>query len=181
MTKINSTLLALAIVAGAAATAGAQQTSQPAQGQRAERAQRDSSHRAQHESGRREKREARGARGEGRGMHGAALMRGVDLTDAQKSQVKAIHLKYQAQVDSIRDANKPAMEEARAARERGDTTAARAAFEKGRTQFEALREQELNEVRGVLTADQQKTFDANLQRMKSHQGQHGKRGARGMK
>ncbi|NUR20365.1 MAG: hypothetical protein HOQ12_12600, partial [Gemmatimonadaceae bacterium] len=81
----------------------------------------------------------------------------------------------------IRDANKPAMEEARAARERGDTTAARAAFEKGRTQFEALREQELNEVRGVLTADQQKTFDANLQRMKSHQGQHGKRGARGMK
>ena len=172
MTKIYSTLLALAVVAGAAATAGAQQTTQPAQGQRIERAHRDSSHRA--------KREARGVRGEGRGMHAAgALMRGVDLTDAQKAQVKTIHEKYQAQFKSIREANKPAMEEARAARQRGDTVAARAAYEKGRAQFESLREQELNEVRGVLSADQQKTFDANLQQMKARQGQHGKHGAHG--
>ena len=174
MTKINSTLLALAIVAGAAATAGAQQTTQPAQGQRIERAQRDSSHRGKHE--------ARGVRREGRGMRGAgALMRGVNLTDAQKSQVKAIHQKYQDQFKSIREANKPAMDSARTARQRGDTVAARAAFEKGRTQFESLRQQELSEVRGVLTADQQKTFDANLQRMKARQGQHGKRGARSAK
>ncbi|HEX8849665.1 MAG TPA: Spy/CpxP family protein refolding chaperone [Gemmatimonadaceae bacterium] len=174
MTRINSTLLALAIVAGAAATAGAQQTTAPAQGQRIERTERDSA--------RAWKREGRGPRGEGRGMHGAgALMRGVNLTDAQKAQVKAIHQKYQDQFKSIREANKPAMEEARAARQRGDTAAARAAFEKGRTQFESLRQQELNEVRGVLTADQQKTFDANLQQLKARQEQHGRRGGRSAK
>lgn len=174
MTRINSTLLALAIVAGAAATAGAQQTTAPAQGQRVERTQRDSARAA--------RREARGPRGEGRGMRGAgALMRGVNLTDAQKAQVKAIHQKYQDQFKSIREANKPAMDEARAARQRGDTAAARAAFQKGRTQFESLRQQEMSEVRGVLTADQQKTFDANLQQAKARQGHHGKRGARSAK
>lgn len=174
MTRINSTLLALAIVAGAAATAGAQQTTAPAQGQRVEHAQRDSA--------RAGKREARGVRREGRGMRGAgALMRGVNLTDAQKAQVKAIHQKYQDQFKSIREANKPAMDEARAARQRGDTAAARAAFQKGRGQFESLRQQEMSEIRGVLTADQQKTFDANLEQLKAHQGKHGQRGARSAK
>ena len=110
-----------------------------------------------------------------------ALMRGVNLTDAQKTQIKGIHQKYQSQFKSIRDANKPAIDSARAARQRGDTAAVRAAFEKSRGQFESLRQQELNEVRGVLTPDQQKTFDANLQQMQSRREQHGKRAGRDAK
>lgn len=172
--KIRSTMLALAIMAGAVATAGAQETTAPKQGQRIERAQRDSTKWGN--------RQARAARREGRGMRAPrALMRGVNLTDAQKTQIRGIHQKYQAQFKSIRDANKPAIDSARAARQRGDTAAARAAFQKSRGQFESLRQQEMNEVRGVLTPDQQKTFDANLQQMQSRREQHGKRAGRDAK
>ncbi|NUQ20481.1 MAG: hypothetical protein HOQ09_05915 [Gemmatimonadaceae bacterium] len=196
--KIRSTMIALAIMAGAAATAGAQQTTAPKQGARAER---DSTRRFDRQARRkdrddrddradREDRDDRGDHGDradrgDRGDHGdrgmrapRALMRGVNLTDAQKSQIRAIHQKYQAQFKSIRDANKPARDEARAARQRGDTAAARAAFEKSRDQFQSLRQQELNEVRGVLTPDQQTTFDANVQRMQTRHERHGKRGDR---
>ena len=184
--KIRSTMIALAIMAGAAATAGAQQTTAPKQGERAER---DSTRRFDRQARRkdrddrddREDRDDHGDRGDrgDRGMRAPrALMRGVNLTDAQKSQIRAIHQKYQAQFKSIRDANKPARDEARAARQRGDTAAARAAFEKSRDQFQSLRQQELNEVRGVLTPDQQTTFDANVQRMQTRHERHGKRGDR---
>lgn len=170
MMKIRSTMLALAIVAGPAATAGAQQVA-PKNGQRIEHSQADSARRGKHE--------AHGARREMRA--GRALLRGVDLTDAQKSQLKGIHQKYQSQFKSIQEANKPAMDEARAARQRGDTAAARAAFAKtagAREQLQALRQQEASEIRGILTAEQQKTFDANLQQAKARQDQHGKRGGR---
>lgn len=178
--KIRSTMIALAIMAGAAATAGAQQTTPPKQGERAER---DSTRRVDRQARRkeREEREDRADRDD-RGDHSMraprALMRGVKLTEAQKSQIRAIHQKYQDQFKSIRDANKPAMDEARAARQRGDTAAARAAVQKRREQLEALHQQELNEVRGVLTADQQKTFDANVQRMQTRHERHGRHGDR---
>ncbi|HEX2778216.1 MAG TPA: Spy/CpxP family protein refolding chaperone, partial [Gemmatimonadaceae bacterium] len=164
------TMLALVIVAGAAATAGAQQPA-PQNGQRIERSQGDSVKRGM--------RKGHGAHGKMRA--GRALLRGVDLTDAQKAQVKEIHQKYESQFQSIEQANKPAMDEARAARQRGDTTAARAAFAKtsgAREQLEALRKQEASEIRGILTAEQQKTFDANLQQAQARQGEHGKRGGR---
>ena len=169
MHKIRSTMLALALVAGAA-TVGAQQTAAPQNGQRSERSHGDS---------------AKWGKGEGHGHRGAmgarALLRGVKLTDAQKTQLEAIHQKYQPQFQSLRQANKPAMDEARAARQRGDTAAARAAFAKAadnRPQMQALMQQETNEIRGILTADQQKTFDANLQKVKERGAEHGKRGGR---
>lgn len=161
MTKIRSTLFAFAVAASATvvATAGAQ-SSAPANGQRIERS--DSTH-------------WQGRAGKGRGMRGQmgpgrAVLRGVKPTDAQKAQIKAIHQKYQAQFKSIHEAMKPAIDEAKAARQRGDTAAARAAFAKtadSRQQAQALRAQEIAEVRAVLTPDQQKTFDANVAQMKA--------------
>lgn len=99
-----------------------------------------------------------------------ALFRGIQLTSAQRSQLQTIQGKYRPQVKSIRDQMRPAMQEARSARQRGDTTAARAAFDKTsgeREKLQSLRKQELADVRNVLTADQQKQFDKNMSEMKS--------------
>lgn len=189
MSKIRSSLFALAVAASAtvAATAGAQATA-PANGQRIQRAQSDSTQwkgRGHMKHARRgEMREERGEeRGEMRG-----LMRGVKPTDAQKAQIKAIHQKYQTQFKSLRESMKPAMDSARAARQRGDTTAARAAFAGTagtRQQAKTLRQQEVAEIRAVLTPEQQKTLDANIAQRKAHGDRDGKadadRGGKGRK
>ena len=116
MSKIRSSLFALAVAASAtiAATAGAQSTA-PDNGQRIERSQSDSTqwkgrNRGKHARRgemREERREERGERGEMRGV-----MRGVDPTDTQKAQIEAIHQKYQAQFKSFRDSMKPSFEPA---------------------------------------------------------------------
>lgn len=98
------------------------------------------------------------------------LFRGVDLSQAQRDQMKAIHEKYGAQFKSLRETLKPDFEAARSARQRGDTVAARAAWERtnaGREQMRALMEQQRTEVRALLTAEQQQTFDRNAQQMRS--------------
>ena len=181
MTKIRSALFALVVAASAtvAATAGAQATA-PGNGQRIERSQADSA-----------KWKARAARGEKRGAMrgergpGRSALRGVKPTDAQKAQIKAIHEKYQSQFKSIRESMKPAMDEAKAARQRGDTAGVRAAFAKTegtRQQAQALRSQESAEIRAILTPEQQKTFDANVAQMKTRGDKagkgHGKHNAR---
>jgi periplasmic protein CpxP/Spy len=170
MTKIKSTLFALVVAASATvvATAGAQSTA-PANGQRIERAKSDST-----------QWKGRGHKGHGReGMGpGRSALRGVKPTDAQKAQIKAIHEKYQAQFKSTREAMQPALDEAKAARQRGDTAAARAAFAKtasSRQQAQALRTQETAEIRAILTPEQQKTFDANVAQMKAR-GDHARKG-----
>ena len=156
--KLRSTLVALALVAGAgiaeAQSAPAQQTPRA---ERADSARRDGKH-----NGRRLG--ARGARGE----HGGAALRGIQLTDAQRTQVRAIHDKYRTQYRALRDQLRAPMDSARAARQRGDSAAARAALARTtpvRDQMKALADRERAEIHGVLTAEQQRTFDANAQRM----------------
>ena len=64
------------------------------------------------------------------------LFKDVNLTDAERGQLKAIHQKYAPQM--------------KAARQSGDKATIR-----------SLRTQQLDEIRGVLTPDQQTKFDAN--------------------
>jgi protein CpxP len=176
MTTIRSTLFALVVAASAtvAATAGAQ-SSAPANGQRIERSKSDST-------------KWKGERGEGRKGGkmgpGRSALRGVNPTDAQKAQIKTIHEKYQTQFQASRAAMKPAMDEAKAARQRGDTAGVRAALAKtagARQQAETLRTQEAAEIRAILTPAQQQTFDANVAKAKAQgdrmRGEHGKRRA----
>jgi len=170
MSKIRSSLFALVVAASAtvAATAGAQ-SSASANGQRIERSKSDST-----------QWKARGGKGHGHKAMGPgrSALRGVKPTDAQKAQIKAIYEKYQPQFKSFRDAMKPAMDEAKAARQRGDTAGVRAAFAKtagSRQQAQALRAQESAEIRAILTPDQQKTFDANVAQMKARED-HAKKG-----
>lgn len=103
-------------------------------------------------------------RGGGRGGFGADL----NLTDAQKAQIKTIRAKYQPQNEALRNQAKPFMEAARAARQKGDTAAARTNMEKARQVMQGgqtIRNQENAEIRAILTPDQQAKWDANQKKM----------------
>ena len=112
--------------------------------------------------------EMQGRRGGGRGF-GADL----NLTDAQKAQIKTIRAKYQPQNEALRNQAKPFMEAARTARQKGDTAAARTNMEKARQIMQGgqtFRTQENAEIRAILTPDQQAKWDARQKQM----GERGK-------
>lgn len=127
---------------------------------------------------------ARGDRNKMRQAGIRGLFRGIELTQAQRDQMKTVNEKYRAQFQTIRESLKPDLKAAHDARQRGDTVAARAAFERtkpARDQIQALMQQQRTEVRGLLTADQQKTFDSNVARVKERmekrgEGRKGRRG-----
>ena len=108
----------------------------------------------------------RGGRGFARGMGGDGhLMKDLNLTDAQKTRIKAIHAKYQPQMKSLREQARTQFKAIRDARQKGDTSvAARQRFQAQRQQFQqkvkAVRDQEQSEIRAVLTADQRAKWDA---------------------
>ena len=96
------------------------------------------------------------------------LFRGIKLSDAEKAKIKDIHAKYATQAKSLREQMKPAMQEARADRQKGDTAAARAGFAKNKATFDRLaelRKSEQGEVRSALTPENQKLYDANVQQL----------------
>lgn len=169
MTGLRRAALGLAILAGSATIASAQSTAAP--GTQTPTARQERGHHGGWKGERRQK-----------GQHGMrALFKDITLTADQKAQVKAISDRYRAQRQSLAESMKPAMTEVRNARQRGDTVAARAAFDRTadtRSKLTALREQELREVRGVLTAAQQTTFDRNVADMKTKMEQHRGRGRR---
>ena len=132
----------------------------------------------------------RGQRGEKMRRAGVkGLFRGIDLTQAQREQIKTVNEKYGGQFKSLRESLKPDLKAAHEARQRGDTVAARAAWERtsaGRERMRTLMEQQRTEVRALLTSEQQQTFDRNAQqvreRMEKRAGDRqgrGKRGKRG--
>jgi len=153
MSRFRTAAIGAAVVLGMAGVAGAQQT----------QVQKDT---AGHWNGRHGQMGQRGMRGQKgmRGDHGK-LMADLKLTDAQKNQIKAIHAKYEPQFKALRGQNKTQFGSMRDARQKGDTSAAaRAKFKQSREAFRtrsmALRQQEQNEVRAILTVDQRAKFDA---------------------
>jgi Spy/CpxP family protein refolding chaperone len=92
--------------------------------------------------------------------------RDLNLTDAQKAQIKAIRQKYQPQNEALRAQSKPYMDAAKAARQKGDTVGFRTNMEKARQvmQNASYRTQEQAEIRAILTPEQQAKFDANAKK-----------------
>jgi periplasmic protein CpxP/Spy len=115
---------------------------------------------------------------------GARMAKNLNLTDAQKTQIKAIHEKYRSQFESIRGQVKAqAGATPRVAPQKGDT-ARRGGFRnispELRQRMLALRTQEQGEIRNVLNAEQRVKFDAAQAQRKQwmeNRGQKG-RGAR---
>ena len=122
-------------------------------------------------------------RGDRDGRGGVAyLLKGIDLTDAQKEQLKALHQnKGPAGVD--KSALEKKREEMKAARQRGDTAAVRSMRAQFHEQMKQQHEAMLTSVRGILTPAQREIFEKNLvegrDRMKERMEKHGKRGERG--
>jgi protein CpxP len=119
---------------------------------------------------------ARGSKMRGIGLRG--LFRGIELTQPQRDQMKTVNEKYRSQFQTLRESLKPDLKAARDARQRGDTAAARAAWERtssGRDRMRALMEQQRNELRGLLTQEQRQTFDRNVQKMRDRAEKRGGR------
>jgi Spy/CpxP family protein refolding chaperone len=96
----------------------------------------------------------------------AGFGRDLNLTDAQKAQIKAIRQKYQPQNEALRAQAKPFMDAAHAARQKGDSAAFRTNMEKAHQvmQNASYRTQEQAEIRAILTPEQQAKFDANAKK-----------------
>ncbi len=108
------------------------------------------------------------ARKAGRGRGGFGLGRDLNLTEAQRTQIAAIHKKYQPQYQSIRERARPFNEAARTARQKWDSVAFRTNTERARQVLagaQTIRTQETAEIRNVLTAEQRTKFDARQKEM----------------
>jgi Spy/CpxP family protein refolding chaperone len=167
MSKTRVIAIAVASLVSAASFAGAQAPAQ--QGARPQRHAME-----------------RGMRAGARGDRG--LFRGITLSDAEKAKLKDIHGKYATQGKSLREQMKPAMQEARAARQKGDTAAARAVWARNKGTMDKLaelRKSEQTEIRSALTPEHQKAFDANVQQFAKRReemkakGKGGRPGRRG--
>jgi Spy/CpxP family protein refolding chaperone len=185
MLKLRTAAISAAAVIGLAVLAGAQVPAKPDSAHRGmDRGGRHGDMRGMRHGGMRHggMRGQRGFGGEGR------LMKDLNLTDAQKSRIKAIHEKFKPQYKTLREQGKTQFESLRSTRQKGDTSAAaRQRFRQQREQFrqraDALRTQERNEIRAVLTADQRAKWDAAAkqreERFKQRQERMGqRRGAR---
>ncbi len=124
----------------------------------------------------------------GRGMEGrrddgrGAMLRGLKLSEAEKAKVKEIRSRHAAEAKAQREAMKPAMQEARALRQKGDTAGLRALWDKNkasREQMQALAQRHQAEIRGALSAENQKQFDLNLQERASRRAAWTKDGTDG--
>jgi Spy/CpxP family protein refolding chaperone len=103
------------------------------------------------------------------GRHAGAartpFLRGITLSDAEKANVKAVNEKYGAQMKALRGQNKPDMQAMRDARQKGDSAALKAMWEKSkgqREQMQQLMQAQRNDLRAALSADNQSKFDANV-------------------
>jgi Spy/CpxP family protein refolding chaperone len=109
---------------------------------------------------------------EGRGMRrgpGEGLLKGINLTVDQKAKLKT--MREGEKNNPANEQFRKAMADARAARQRGDTAAARAQMQALRPQMEQQRERQVAAMRSILTPDQLKQFDANVAQWKQHAGE----------
>ena len=159
MSVVRTIALTLALAVGAASVAAAQA---PAVSTPDTTAQSGQHHRAR-----------RGAR-----AMSQRLFEGITLTSAERTTVDSINHAYAAKMKPLMDSLRPAMKQARSDRQRGDTTAAAAAWKQTqgtRDQLMSLRKQQLADIRAVLTPQQQQQLDANVKTMKERGGKRGKK------
>ena len=110
------------------------------------------------------------------------LMKGIELTEAQKEQIKALHQEQRPAADKAQLEKRH--EAMKAARERGDTAALRAFRTEMQEQRKQRHEAMLTSMRAILTPAQREIFEKNVaemqERMKrGHEGMmRGKRGER---
>ncbi|MEX2152589.1 MAG: Spy/CpxP family protein refolding chaperone [Gemmatimonadaceae bacterium] len=117
-----------------------------------------------------------GPRSEGRrGGPDGLLLKDIALTEGQRAQIAQLRKAERDKVEARREQGKKQVDEMRAARERGDTTAARAIRARNRQAMEQERAQHIAAIRTVLTADQRVQFDKNVAELKQREQERGAR------
>jgi Spy/CpxP family protein refolding chaperone len=163
--SVRTLALGALMLVGAAGAAAAQSTAAPARP--------DS---GAYRRGPRAGGEFRGRKGGGRDFYAD-----LNLTAAQKAQIKTIREKYKTQFQSLRTQQKPLMDAARAARQKGDTAAFRSNMQQARALSQPIQTQETSEIRNVLTPEQQTKFDARQKEMANRRAMGGKGWKKGEK
>lgn len=107
------------------------------------------------------------ARGGGHNDFDRALFRGITLSDAEKSNIQAVHAKYASQMQSIRTEMRTESKNAKAARQSGDTAALRSIRANEIAQRTQFIQTEQNDLRGALSPANQAKFDANVKAMQA--------------
>ncbi len=159
MQHIRTALMGAMLVFGGAALAAAQQTTPAPTPQ------------TQHSG-----KFMRGRGGSGGGER--VLFKGITLSDAEKASLHDVRAKYQPQLRALRQQEKPQMQGARAARQRGDTAALRQIWQQDspqRQQAKQLMTAERNDMRHALTPANQSKFDANVKILERRATKHGGR------
>ena len=114
--------------------------------------------------------DARGRRG--RGGADAALLRGITLTDAQQQRIAELRRAQRARMDAERPReDRTRGDGGRDERARPDS----AQWAQRRAEMDARRRRDVAELRGILTADQQRQFDANVAEMEQRTRTRGQR------
>jgi periplasmic protein CpxP/Spy len=90
--------------------------------------------------------EARLERG-GRGERGAWLLRGIQLTGEQQQRIDSVRVRYRNEMRALRDRESDRQQ--------------------SRAKMRDLMERQNAEIRAILTPDQQRVFDQNLERMRA--------------
>jgi Spy/CpxP family protein refolding chaperone len=91
------------------------------------------------------------------GHRGDRMLEGLNLTKDQRDQINVIRDRYKLQADSMRMGGAA-----------HDSTS--------RSAFRSMMVQEMRDIRGVLTPDQQQQFDDRMAKMREHRQQNGQRG-----
>ena len=123
-----------------------------------------------------------GKRGHGRGGHGEAFGAGVaqklNLTDAQKQQIRQLSQGFRASNKVFFDTHRQTMKDFRAAKQANDTArveSLKATLDAQRVQVRELRSQLKQQLLTVLTPEQRAQYDALKAERKAHGGKRGKR------
>jgi Spy/CpxP family protein refolding chaperone len=90
-------------------------------------------------------------------QRGDRMLEGLNLTQDQRDQIRVIRDRYKLQADSLRMGG-----------ETHDSS--------NRSEFRSLMMQEMREIRGVLTPDQQQQFDDRMAQMRERRRQNGQSG-----
>lgn len=196
MRSIHSAVLAVAVLATGAVAAGAQSTARDSAraarhadstwtGHRGDSTR--AARRAQDARPGRRAQAARPARGEqgARGQRRASArpmaqsaFRGIQLTDTEKANLKAVRARYQPQMKAMRDSMRPDFKALREARQKGDSAALKAFRSEAaaqREQSQAVMQKMNADMRAALTPEHQTQFDTNMERMKERAGKRGNR------
>lgn len=101
-----------------------------------------------------------GAKHRGPAHRQRALFQGIDLSDAQRQQIKEVRARYRDQWKALHD------------KSGSDRQALR-------TERRQLMERQTADIRALLTPDQRRTFDQNMKQLRARMQDRARDGARG--